>query len=84
MEEENTTGVGLSMRDLVLEIRQDVKHLELKLELIDRQGSIGTRDELRDHETRIRSVERWKYGIPVSMLIAVVTALGYLAHQLGI
>lgn len=29
-----------------------------------------------DHEQRIRSVERWKLSIPISMLLAIATIVG--------
>ncbi len=62
---------GLTLRELVLEIREDVKRLDGKIDKIDRTGSIGTREELTDHETRIRHIERWMYGIPVAALGAI-------------
>lgn len=62
---------GLTLRELVLEIREDVKKLDTKIEKIDRTGSIGTREELTDHETRLRHIERWMYGIPVAALGAI-------------
>lgn len=66
---------GISLRDLVLEIRQDVKALDSKIEKIDRTGSIGTREELSDHETRIRHVEKWMYGIPVAAIGAIAAII---------
>lgn len=68
----NGSGVGLSLRELVLEIRADVKALDEKIERIDRDGSIGTRALQADHETRIRGLEdstaKWKYGIPPALI----------------
>jgi hypothetical protein len=54
---------GLSLRELVLEVRADVKGLDEKIEKIDRNGSIGTREELTDHETRIRGLEKARWGL---------------------
>lgn len=54
---------GLSLRELVLEVRADVKALDDKIEKIDRNGSIGTREELTDHEIRIRGIERFRWGL---------------------
>ena len=34
------------------------------------------RDFARDHETRMRSVEKWKLAIPVSSLLVVAAFLG--------
>lgn len=63
--------VYMSNRDLILEIRADVKAIEQKLEAINVEGSIGTRAELADHETRIRSAEKWRYGISGTFLLAL-------------
>ena len=78
--DDNSTG--LSLRELVLEIREDVKRLNDKINQIDRTGSIGTREELNDHETRIRSLERskWAFGGVGS---AVGAAAGVLAGMFG-
>lgn len=54
---------GFTLRELVLEIRADVKALDEKIDKIDRTGSIGTREELTDHETRLRSLERAKWAL---------------------
>jgi hypothetical protein len=35
-------------------------------------------EQLKDHETRIRSVEKWKYGLPASIstsVIAIITSI---------
>jgi hypothetical protein len=56
---------------------------------------VGMRDDLRslaqsrnddtktldDHETRLRSVERWKYGIPVTAVASVVAVIEALAQK---
>lgn len=67
--------LGLSLRELVLEIRQDVKLLDEKIDKIDRDGSIGTREDIIDHEGRLRSLEKWRYGIPAVGVVAVVNAV---------
>ena len=36
----------------------------------------GVRAKLSDHESRIRSTERWKLSIPISALIALATVVG--------
>lgn len=33
-------------------------------------------EQLKDHEGRMRSVERWKLSIPISVLLAIATAVG--------
>jgi hypothetical protein len=56
---------------------------------------VGMRDDLRslaqsrnddtktldDHESRLRSVERWKYGIPVTAVASVVAVIEALAQK---
>lgn len=36
----------------------------------------GVRTTLKDHESRIRSTERWKLSLPISMILAVATVIG--------
>jgi hypothetical protein len=61
---------------------QDRAQLELlRVELLGRLDRIedtlaATRKVAEDHESRMRSVERWKLSIPISVLLAVATALG--------
>jgi hypothetical protein len=50
--------------DAVLGVREDVRSLK--------QDRENVNDTLDDHESRIRSVERWKYGIPVATLSGLV------------
>jgi hypothetical protein len=33
-----------------------------------------TREQVRDHEQRIRATERWRYALPVSVLLGVMSA----------
>lgn len=44
----------------VATVREDVAYIKAHIE------------SLPDHETRIRSLERWKYGIPGSALAALL------------
>jgi hypothetical protein len=60
----------------LLAVQQDVKAVETDVERIDREGSTGTRPILGDHETRLRSLEQWKYGIPSAVALALLAALG--------
>jgi hypothetical protein len=41
-------------------VREDVAFIKAKIEA------------LPDHETRIRRVERWMYGLPASLVLAVL------------
>lgn len=73
--EPNGSGVGLTVRELVLEIREDVRALQDHIDRIDRTGSIGTKKELDDHEQRLRDVESWKSKIPVVGIMAGIAVL---------
>lgn len=42
--------------------------------LIERQTLILT--DMTDHEVRVRSLEKWKYGIPATLLMALAAAVG--------
>ena len=68
MDPENKNGNEpyLTVREMVAEIREDVK--DLKAEAI-RLASLP--DLHRDHETRLRRVEVWLYGVPLSGFLAV-------------
>lgn len=70
---EEPLGVTIGAReiyDAVLGVREDVRSLK--------QDNKSVNETLDDHEDRLRSVERWKYGVPVatlSGLIAVAAAV---------
>jgi hypothetical protein len=53
--------------DEIVGTREDVRSLK--------QDRENVNDTLDDHETRIRSVERWKYGVPVATLAGVVATI---------
>lgn len=46
---------------------------------------VEVRDALKtvipDHEGRLRALERWKYGIPLGVVLTIFTALGTVLHQ---
>jgi len=48
---------GFTVKEVVLDIRDTVNKLADKIDRIDRTGSIGTRQQLDDHENRIRKNE---------------------------
>lgn len=52
---------GLSLRDIMLEMRSDIRSLNDKIDKIDREGSLGTKSELADHESRLRILEGWRW-----------------------
>lgn len=48
-----------------------------KLDLLLERSTEAKKD-LDDHETRIRSVERWKYTVPASLLMAAAAGIGWM------
>lgn len=63
-------GVTITPREIYDEIvgmRDDVRSLT--------QSSESVASELADHELRLRSIERWKYGVPVATLSGVVAVV---------
>lgn len=68
--EPNGSGVGLTVRELVLEIREDVKDLTQKVEIIE-----VAKTTLEDHEQRLRNVESWKSKIPVVGVLAAIAVI---------
>lgn len=55
-------------RDEWLELRDDVTAVRTMLD-----GMLSTID---DHETRIRETEKWKWGMPVSVIAALAVFFG--------
>lgn len=55
-------------RDLIRVVEAKVDRVLTKLEYIEKRGD--------DHEKRLRSVERWKYSIPVGFLLAGAAFIG--------
>ncbi len=76
MADEISSGVVITLRDMYNEIvgtRADVQSLT--------QAASAVEQRLSDHEGRLRTVERWKYGIPVVTLTAVAsTVAAFLIH----
>ena len=52
------TGNGFTVKEIVIEIRDAVKELAVKVDDIDRKGSIGTKSELDNHDRRLLDAER--------------------------
>src|SRR3954467_15588204 len=51
---EVNNGSGFTTKEILLEMRGDLRTLTEKIDRIDRQGSIGTKAQLDDHENRLR------------------------------
>jgi hypothetical protein len=76
MADEKLGVVTISAREIYDEIvgmREDVRSLA--------QSRHDDSETLNDHENRIRSVERWKYGIPVTAVASVVAVIEALAQK---
>jgi hypothetical protein len=88
MAEANGSGAasGFTVKEILLEMRGDLRSLSEQINRIDRQGSIGTKQELEDHEIRIRTLEtssvileggitsREKLGVKIISLTALSIA----------
>ena len=58
----------VSERDeLLLEMRDRLVRVEAHVEV--------RTDMVKDHESRIRGLERWRYGVPGAILVALVALL---------
>ena len=58
-------------RDRLDVIESKLDSILLKLSYIEK--------EAEDHENRMRSVEKWKLSIPISMLLVAATIIGGIA-----
>lgn len=54
-------------------IEAKVDTIIIKLDYIEKYES--------DHEARLRSVEKWKLSVPISMLLALATIVGGVAAR---
>lgn len=65
-----TDGVTITLREIydqVVATREEVQTLT--------QARDTHSEKLADHEARIRTLERWKYGIPLAGLTAILSAV---------
>lgn len=78
MADQDPLGVTISAREIydqIVGLRDDVRSL------VQSNAEVGK--VLDDHETRLRSVERWKYTVPVAALTAVTSAGVTIAKAFG-
>lgn len=68
-------GNGFTNKEILIEIRDNVKELAAKIDRIDREGSIGTQSDLQDHENRLRLLERFRYAIPSVATLALFASI---------
>lgn len=85
-----TTGENVTNRDILLQlhtgqasIQNDVA--QLRVDVAEVKGAVGPQAIiLTDHETRLRSVERFKNAVPttaiLSLLVAIVAAVFAALH----
>ncbi|MBZ4319541.1 hypothetical protein [Streptomyces huiliensis] len=77
-EDHEPLGVRIGAR----EIYDEVVALRTEMRTMG-QESDAVRGELADHEDRIRSLERWRYALPISLLTAVVGAVVAVVQSTG-
>jgi hypothetical protein len=78
MAEQDPLGVNISAREIydqIVGLRDDVRSLV--------QSNAAVQTALDDHETRIRSVERWKYAVPTATVGAIISAGITIAKAVG-
>lgn len=65
--EQDPLGVRIGAREIydeVVGLREEMRAMG--------QQSEGIREELDDHEQRIRALERWKYALPIAVVSGVI------------
>ncbi|MEU1881898.1 hypothetical protein ABZ470_31750 [Streptosporangium sp. NPDC020072] len=67
---DESTGVVITIKDIYDEVR-DAK---TELRSLTQEVKESRRTD-EDHEGRIRTLERWMYAIPISVLVAIVSAV---------
>lgn len=78
MTDQDPLGVTISAREIydqIVGLRDDVRSLV--------QSSAEVSKTLEDHEGRLRSVERWKYSVPIAAITAVASAAVTLVKGIG-
>ena len=70
-------GVWFSTRDLYELIRGTNERLAEVAAELSRVVTLleDTREEHADHEKRLRAVERWKYGVPLSAVMGLLSVI---------
>lgn len=76
--EADPLGVTIGAREIydqVVGLRGDVRSLVESREAVD--------ETLADHEQRLRSVERWKYSVPVAAIGALTSTVVTIYKAVG-
>jgi hypothetical protein len=65
-----TSGAEFTVKEIVIEIRDTVKSLDAKVDRIDREGALGTREQMAENARtgringeRLAALERWQTGL---------------------
>jgi hypothetical protein len=69
MSEPSGTGsniITITLKDVYIELMK-IKESVLEIK--------GTTNKIPDHEDRIRALEKWRYGLPVSLALAFLSAV---------
>ncbi|MFJ9408585.1 hypothetical protein [Streptomyces sp. NPDC101393] len=77
-ERDSVGGVTIGAReiyDVVVSLRDDVRALT--------QTNEAVNETLKDHETRIRGLERWRYTLPASLVLAAGSAVATILRAVG-
>ncbi|WP_405016425.1 hypothetical protein OHV05_04380 [Kitasatospora sp. NBC_00070] len=56
--------------DEIVGLRGDVRSLG--------EQTASVRDELADHEERLRALEQWRYAVPAATVVAAIAAVAQL------
>lgn len=51
-------------------LRAELAELELRLVAV-----LATKEKVRDHETRIRLIEKWKYMFPSTIIVSITSLI---------
>lgn len=75
----------ITTKDVVLNLDRKVDELIAGMaDLKVIAGTVSTTVEtLHDHETRLRSLEKFRYAVPSAAVIAALAAVGELAYYLS-
>lgn len=63
-------GVLITFRDMYAQLQALVSELREVNHLMKSHGLTSS-----DHELRLRALERWRYGLPVALLVSLISAV---------
>jgi hypothetical protein len=68
-----------ALRAEVRELKAEVKTLSAQMGawlVVLNDPEFGIRPVLKDHESRLRSTERWKLSLPISIVLVIASIVG--------